>query len=403
MGISYNRIRRFCAFIIGAVFFVSGLLKLLDPVGAGLVIGEYYRFFGTEFMLPSSKPVGFVLAMLETLLGAALMTGLWRRIIAILTIVFLCGFTILTVFLVIYNPEMDCGCFGEAVHLTHSQTFIKNVALCALAVIAFTPLTKLGRPKRRKYVSFGIVSAAVVGFGIYSLLYIPLVDFTDFKPASRLEAAVQETSDMYDAIFIYEKDGEQKSFSLDNLPDSTWTYVSTETVRDNAAGEVNPSLSFTDADGGYRDYLAASGKVLVLSIYDMEAVPERRWEALADIIPMAFDAGYYPLVLFSGDYASAASYIGARLDADAARIILDSSYFADRKTIMTLNRSNGGATYFHDGYLVRKWASRNLPSENDLARIALDYVDEAVVETTTAGHIGFQAFLVGTFAVILFV
>ena len=166
---------------------------------------------------------------------------------------------------------------------------------------------------------------------------------------------------------------------------------------------MNPSLSFTDADGGYRDYLAASGKVLVLSIYDMEAVPERRWEALADIIPMAFDAGYYPLVLFSGDYASAASYIGARLDADAARIILDSSYFADRKTIMTLNRSNGGATYFHDGYLVRKWASRNLPSENDLARIALDYVDEAVVETTTAGHIGFQAFLVGTFAVILFV
>ena len=143
--------------------------------------------------------------------------------------------------------------------------------------------------------------------------------------------------------------------------------------------------------------------MLVLSIYDMEAVPERRWEALADIIPMAFDAGYYPLVLFSGDYASAASYIGARLDADAARIILDSSYFADRKTIMTLNRSNGGATYFYDGYLVRKWASRNLPSENDLARIALDYVGEAVVETTTVGHIGFQAFLVGTFAVILFV
>ena len=221
----------------------------------------------------------------------------------------------------------------------------------------------------------------------------PIYDYTD------PEGYFRKTEARISAM----PDGEQKSFSLDNLPDSTWTYVSTETVRDNAAGEVNPSLSFTDADGGYRDYLAASGKVLVLSIYDMEAVPERRWEALADIIPMAFDAGYYPLVLFSGDYASAASYIGARLDADAARIILDSSYFADRKTIMTLNRSNGGATYFHDGYLVRKWASRNLPSENDLARIALDYVDEAVVETTTAGHIGFQAFLVGTFAVILFV
>ena len=52
MGISYNRIRRFCAFIIGAVFFVSGLLKLLDPVGAGLVIGEYYN----ELIIPGLRP-----------------------------------------------------------------------------------------------------------------------------------------------------------------------------------------------------------------------------------------------------------------------------------------------------------------------------------------------------------
>ena len=53
----YNRFRRFCAFLIGAVFFVSGLMKLLDPVGAGLVVSEYYRFFGTDFLLPSSKAV----------------------------------------------------------------------------------------------------------------------------------------------------------------------------------------------------------------------------------------------------------------------------------------------------------------------------------------------------------
>ena len=59
-------------------FFVSGLLKLLDPVGAGLVMAEYFRFFGTDFMLQAAKPAAEAMSIFETLLGALLMTGLWR-------------------------------------------------------------------------------------------------------------------------------------------------------------------------------------------------------------------------------------------------------------------------------------------------------------------------------------
>ena len=39
----HYRLRRFCAFIIGLVFLLAGIFKLLDPVGAGLVVEEYYR------------------------------------------------------------------------------------------------------------------------------------------------------------------------------------------------------------------------------------------------------------------------------------------------------------------------------------------------------------------------
>ena len=37
--------------------------------------------------------------------------------------------------------------------------------------------------------------------------------------------------DEYEYTFIYEKDGVQKKFNLDNVPadDSTWTFVDTET------------------------------------------------------------------------------------------------------------------------------------------------------------------------------
>ena len=382
---------------------MSGILKLLDPVGAGLVAGEYFRFLGMDFLLPVSKHAGFALAMLEALLGTALMTGLWRRVIAVITLVFLCGFTLLTLMLLIYNPEMDCGCFGEAIHLTHAQTFIKNVVLCALSAVAFTPIGRLGRPKKRKYVSFCIVSAATVAFGVFSLLYIPLVDFTEFRLASRLEASVRESDDVYDAIFIYEKDGVQENFTLDNLPDSTWTFVSTETVVADDAAEPGPALSFTDASGEYRDYLAASGKVIVFSVYDVESVPAGRWQEIADLIPAAFDAGYYPIVLVPGDREGLVSAIGTLLPESSVGTICQSAYYADYKTIMTLNRSNGGATYFHDGYLIRKWPFRGLPSGDDLERIAPDHEDEAVAETSTAGHLCFQAFMLLSFAVILFV
>ena len=38
------RIKRFCGYAVGFVFFISGLLKLMDPVGAGLVMKEYFTF-----------------------------------------------------------------------------------------------------------------------------------------------------------------------------------------------------------------------------------------------------------------------------------------------------------------------------------------------------------------------
>ena len=48
------RLKRFCGYIVGFVFFVSGFLKLMDPVGAGLVVDEYYSFMHIGFLTFSS-------------------------------------------------------------------------------------------------------------------------------------------------------------------------------------------------------------------------------------------------------------------------------------------------------------------------------------------------------------
>ena len=109
-SVTRYRLRRLCAFIIGLVFLLAGIFKLLDPAGAGLVVEEYYRFLGLTFMLPTAKVAGVSLALLEALLGAALISGVWRKTVAIATSILLILFTILTLFLAIFNPSMDCGC-----------------------------------------------------------------------------------------------------------------------------------------------------------------------------------------------------------------------------------------------------------------------------------------------------
>ena len=151
------RLKRFCGFITGFVFFIAGIFKLMDPVGTGLIMSGYFDFMHLDFLEFAAKPIGIAFALAESIIGAALVTGIWRKTTAVAALCFQGFFTILTLFLVIFNPEMDCGCFGEVIHLTHWETFIKNLILTSL-LLAFTfPLKQLGGPKKHKYVSFAIV------------------------------------------------------------------------------------------------------------------------------------------------------------------------------------------------------------------------------------------------------
>ena len=83
----HKGVRRLCAIVIGLVFFLAGLLKLQDPVGAGLVVKEYFNFFHLSFLSGASVYVAVALALLETLCGAALIAGVRRAFTASLTVI----------------------------------------------------------------------------------------------------------------------------------------------------------------------------------------------------------------------------------------------------------------------------------------------------------------------------
>lgn len=304
-------LRRFCAILIGITFLVSGLLKIMDPVGTMLIVTEYFKFLHLGFLVPAAKVFGVLLAAVEALTGLALVTGVIRRVAAWVSLVLVGFFTLITLVLLIANPSMDCGCFGEAFHLSHLQSFLKNVVLSGLAAAAFLPMRSLGRPFARKWVGFGLTALAVLYAILYSNTHLPVLDFTDFRSGSELMASLDEEDD-YDGPL--------------------------------------PILSFRDSSGEYLDTVAASGRVIVFSVYNPASA---NWERLHHQFLEVTEAGATALLLVASYPAEVDSY-GIPIDLPVL--------YADYKTLITLNRSNGGATYICDGEIIAKWHQREFPA-----------------------------------------
>ena len=386
------RLKRFCGFIVGIVFFLSGIVKLMDPVGAGLVMNEYYSFLHLDFLSFSAKVMGTLFALAETVVGIALVTGVWRRIVAWTALGMQIFFTLITLILLIFNPQMDCGCFGEVIHLTHLQTFIKNLILLVLLLTYLIPQKHLIIDcKVRKYVSFYLVAAFSLAFTIYSWIYIPMVDFTAYRPGAELSAGASiDPEEMYESVFIYEKDGNQETFTLEELPADldTWTFVSTETrIKDDLAEDLIELSFYKSETGEYMDTLATREAVMIVSVYDTD-MSENRWKKIADFITRAENTGFTTLLLCAQEDGIPAG-------------LKEKAYISDYKTLISMNRSNGGITYFSNGTLIRKWARINAPDAEELKEISETDTTEVSIARESKGSLAFQGFLLYVFAVLL--
>ena len=347
---AYQRFRRHTAGILGIVFLISGLLKLVDPVGTMLIVTEYFKFLGMTFLLPAAKGVGIGVACLECFVGIGLITGVLRRVSAIVCYTLLGFFTILTLLLWIKNPEMDCGCFGQAIHLTHAQSFWKNVVLLVLSVIAFTPFKEFGAPKKHKLVAAIVASLAIVLAAVYSNSHLPVVDFTAYNWGAQLFASLDENADEADF-------------------------------------RRAPILSISDAEGEYHDEMAAVGRVVIFSVYDPAKAD---WARLEQQYRAALETPAQPLLLVSGSPAELAAY-------PIPQDIIP--YFSDYKTLITLNRSNGGGSYFYHGEVVHKWSAGHFPGT-----FAEDMADDPVALSTrhvTRRRLTAQGFCVALLAIFL--
>jgi len=345
-----------CRLIFGLTFILSGFLKLTDPIGTGLIIKEYLAVFHIGFLDPAAIGLGIALSTVEFIIGISILLGLRMRFFTWLGLGFISLFTLLTLYLAIFNPITDCGCFGEAIHLTNWETFYKNLVLltCALVLFlnrkSFIPIAHAAF----EWVSVGLFLGVALLIAIPTYYNIPQIDFTAYKVGTDLDVLVKESHAEYETIFLYSKDGKQKEFEINNLPDSTWTFIDSRTELISGSVELaQVDISLRDTTGEYcTEILWQEGPLVAGVIWDPEDMTPYRWFNLALLKSEALSAGSRFILL-----SATREFKNNPVEIFFPQDII---YTADRKALMTLVRSNGGGVYFDNGTIIHKWASRRI-------------------------------------------
>lgn len=183
--------------LCGGLFIFSGFVKAIDPWGILFKIEEYLAAFGMPFPFAIVRLGVFGLCAIEFVVGCFLLLGCFRKSCPIFAALMMMFFLPFSLWIAMENPVADCGCFGEAIHISNWGTFWKNVVLSfgiiwlikynIKAVCLITPAFQW---------------LAVVASGIFIVLieivgyfYQPLIDFRDYPEGAELFADYDSDED----------------------------------------------------------------------------------------------------------------------------------------------------------------------------------------------------------------
>ena len=356
---------------IGCVFLFSGFVKAVDPWGFAYKFHDYFAAWGVHFLDFFALPASFFLSALEFTLGLCLLAGVYRKIVSLLVLLFMCFMTPLTLYLAIFNPVTDCGCFGDAWVITNWQTFYKNIVLIIAATIVFLwhkQLTPLYSRKTHFWVAT-FTAVFILSLSVYCFLNLPVLDFRPYKIGNNILEGMSipegAETDVYETIFIYEKDGVQQPFSLDNYPkgDSGWTFV--ETINTLIQKGYEPPVhdfAITTEEGDDRtdEVLNDDGYTFLLIAHKLEKASDAHIDRINELYDYARKHDYRFICLT----ASLPESIDEWRKSTGAEYPFCTM---DDVTLKTIIRSNPGLMLIKKATIVNKWSNRQLPDEADLS------------------------------------
>lgn len=356
--------------VVGLTFILSGLVKAIDPLGTQYKIQDYLAAIPPSLSLPDMLTLlmSVSLSMVEFTLGAFMLTAISRRLTARLTLLFMMVMTAVTVWIYIADPVKDCGCFGDALTLTNLETLLKNIVLLALAALVAWRPTHIGRlMSRSNQMLLGqMLMLTPVALSFWCLYDLPLIDFRPYHIGADIKAGMEipegAEQPVFDTTFIMEKDGERREFTLDNYPDSTWTFVDSKTVTVKE-GYVPPihDFSITAADGeDITDMvLGREGYTFLLISPDLDKADDQNFGDIDQIYEFCQDNSI-PFYCLTASTEKSQQHWQNITGAEYPFCMTDAT------TLKTMIRSNPGLMLLEKGVVRGKWSHNRLPETTEL-------------------------------------
>lgn len=389
-----------CRFVLAVVFIFSGFVKSTDPLGTQYKIQDYLDAFGWAGVFPDFFPflAAALLGMLEFCLGVYLFFGI-RRIIAPRAVVAVMAvMTPLTFWLALDNPVSDCGCFGDAVVLSNWETFWKNVVLLAMSIVVLKWRRRLFPLVTTRFDWLIALYGFVYIFCMFIYCYreLPVFDFRPFHVGADIRQGMEipegEEPTVFETRFILQKDGVEKEFTLQEYPDSTWTFVDSRTVVVKQGYEPPiqdfSMLSQEDGEDLTEQVLSDEGYTFLLVAHQLPLADDSKIDLINELYEYSMEYGY-------GFYALTSS---SDEDIEEWRVNTGAEYpfcLMDNITLKTMIRSNPGLMLLKEGKVIQKWHVNNFPDEYQLTasldKLPMGYVDE---QSMTAKAIAVVAWFV---------
>ncbi|MBE6347145.1 MAG: DoxX family protein [Lentimicrobiaceae bacterium] len=354
-----------CRVLVGALFVFSSFTKGVDPLGTKYKMLDYFIAYNIEWLNDFALALAIILIMAEFVVGICLILNLLPRLATLGASLLMIFFTISTFFDAIYNLVPDCGCFGTAIKMSNWQTFFKNLIILAVLI----PLIFNNKSLVNKRVTIlgqslftFIFLGLFVGFEIYNVRHLPVIDFMDWKVGRDMKPVENpEPADIY-LTFKNIETGETEEYLSPNYPwnDSVWMSQWEFVSQRQEGGTQSLGFSILNEDGDdFTHLLFETEKLFVIVAPYLNEMTDNDFAECQRIYDFAIDNEYSYLWITSVN----PEYV---YELQEKYYMFDEVYYGDELELKSMVRSNPGLILMDNGVIIDKWSKIDFPTEDEL-------------------------------------
>ena len=354
-----------CRELVGALFVFSSFTKGVDPLGTKYKMLDYFIAYDIQWLNDLALPLAIIMIMAEFIVGICLMLNLLPRLATLGATLLMVFFTITTYFDAKYNLVPDCGCFGTAIKMSNWQTFFKNLIIISILIpLIFNNKTFVNKrvTKLGQTLFTFIFIALFVGFEIYNVRHLPVIDFMEWKVGKDMKPVESDEPVEIYLTFKNTETGEEQEYLSPNYPwnDSIWMSQWEFVSQRQEGGSQSMGFSILNEDGDdFTDVLFNSEKLFVFVAPYLDEMTERDFKECQRIYDFATENGFNYLWITSVN----PEYVH---ELQENYYMFDEVYYGDELELKTMVRSNPGLMLMDNGVILDKWSKIDFPCEKEI-------------------------------------